>query len=513
MKRLFNNTLITSVDYAVLIALNLVATPLLIAHFGVAGYGAFVFLSIFSIYGMLLFLDLGMEGAVMTYTARFDADGDIRRLQNTLTVSTIYYAVIGAAVGIGLYFSAGLIISRFMQNSDALDSSILHAAITFISINIFLQFLTLPFTAVLQGMRRYMITKGLNAAMTAVRYTLIVAVAIITGRIDYAFLVLLGLTVLRLVILAGICFLHLPQFRGLKPNFDLTLLRTLLRYSSVLFVSRLIGLVHNHVDKILIWLYLAVSNMAIYDVVARPAILLRVVLSIVNSAVIPEVARLHRLGQLDSIRTLFINLVRYAYMILLPVLAFLFVFIDELLLLWVGDRFVPHAYLSIVFLIAYLVLPLPAVASTIVVGMEKVRQTIWIPFAGMIINVLLSVILLKNIGLVGLFLATVITHTCTFIPYSIVMKRYLRFSYLDLAFRQLPVFGVAAVSFAAYLAIDSVFAGKAALALMLSAAVFVLTILLSGKYLLGSAEKEFLAERLSRIQTRLAAPLVGRWLN
>ena len=79
MKRLFWTTFASSVDTIILIALSLVATPVFISHFGEVGYGVFIFLNIFSIYGALSFFDLGMEGALMTHVASFEEQGEQER--------------------------------------------------------------------------------------------------------------------------------------------------------------------------------------------------------------------------------------------------------------------------------------------------------------------------------------------------------------------------------------------------------------------------------------------------
>jgi O-antigen/teichoic acid export membrane protein len=327
MKRLFNNTAFTTIDYFVLIVLNLLATPILIKNFGVEGYGAFVFLSIFSIYGALTFFDLGMEGALMNYVARFDADTNHKKLQDTLSISLAYYTILGLLVGTLIYFSGGFITSRLVDDSPVLNRAAVATSLTVISVNIFLQFLTLPFAAILQGLRRFVITKSVNSGITILRYLLIIVAAIYFHRIELAFMIITGLTVINLVVFLYIFMFRMPQFRHMRIRFNFSLLRTLFNYSSILFVSRIIGLICNQVDKVLIWLYLAITSMTVYDVVARPANMLRLTITIINSAVIPEVARLHHLNDLTSIRKLYINLVRYAYLILLPILVLLYVYI------------------------------------------------------------------------------------------------------------------------------------------------------------------------------------------
>ncbi len=511
MKRLFNNTLATLADYFVLAVLNLLATPILIANFGVDGYGAFIFLSIFSIYGALSFFDLGMEGSLMNYVPRMLDHDDRRKLQDTLSISLVYYAVLGFLLAIALYFSAGFVASRLLDDNGALARETVLRSITIISGMIFVQFLTVPFTAILQGMRRFVCTKGISIVMNALRYVLVVVAAIKFHRIDIAFLIIFGLTFIRLGVLLFIFLFRLPQFHRMRVRFDPSLLRLLFNYSSLLFISRIIGLIYNQIDKVLIWFYLAVASMTVYDVIARPAILLRLVLGIINSAVIPEVAGLHEKNDVAGIRTLYLRLVRFAYLVLMPVLAVLFVYIGDLLRLWVGRSFVPHAPLAMILLAVYLILPIPSIASTVVVGLEKVKQTIWIPIISTVINLVLSIILLQVIGLAGLLIATLCSHAFAMPLYLSRMMAFLDFTVRDIAPPILRTALFALASFAINLAARQYLSASVPAVIAVALATFSLNCLINYRYLITPNEKLFLVERISNIRDRLIPDAFNRW--
>jgi O-antigen/teichoic acid export membrane protein len=511
MKRLFNNTLATLADYFFLAVLNLLATPFLIKNFGIDGYGAFIFLSIFSIYGALSFFDLGMEGSLMNYVPRMLDNDDRKKLQDTLSISILYYAVLGCILGAIIYFSAGFIASRLLDDSAALSRNTVLVSITLISVNIFLQFLTVPFTAILQGMRRFVWTKGISIVMNTLRYALIVIAALKFHRIDIAFMIILGLTGIRLTVLLIIFLFRLPQFRRMRVRLNWPLLRTLFNYSSLLFISRIIGLIYNQIDKILIWLYLAIASMTVYDVIARPAILLRMILGIINSAIIPEVAGLHERNDISGVRRLYIRLVRFAYLILLPALAILFVYIGDLLHLWVGQSFVPHAPLAMILLAVYLILPIPSIASTVVVGLEKVRQTIWIPITSTFINLVLSLVLLQQIGLAGLLIATLCAHFFATPFYLNRMMRFLNFKMADLIPPIIYIALPAAISFGINFGLRRFFSDSLPLSISAAMVTLVMNYLINYKYLLTPNEKTFLIERMTHIRDRIIPDNLNRW--
>ncbi len=503
MKRLFNNTLMTLFDYCVLVVLSIIATPILIENFGVDGYGAFVFLSIFSIYGALAVFDLGMEGALMNYTARFEVAGDHQKMQDALAVTIVYYGLIGAVLGVALHFVAGFVASHLLKDGSTVSVDSVLAAINVVSWVVFLQYLSVPLTAALQGMRKYVITKTVNSVMNLIRYTLLIAVAVLTRRIDLAFMIVLAMTVVRILILLYYILARSPQYSGMRLRVDMAVFRTLFSYSSILFVTRIIGLIHNQLPKVLIWYYMAVAVITTYDVVARPSMMLRVVFGVITAAVIPEVAMLHERKDTTAIFSLYKNLIRYAYLIILPLLAVLFAHIDTLLSVWVGEAFESDSYLALILLAVYLVIPAPAIASTMVVGLEQVRQTIWIPIVATVINVVLSIILLQHIGLAGLLIASLCAQAFNVVPYVRFMKRFLGFSYRDIVLPVLPAWGLALGFYFLNLLVRFVGARHHIVLLAIAGCLALVNYGLYYWFLLSSEERAFLWERFGKVAVRL----------
>jgi O-antigen/teichoic acid export membrane protein len=492
------STFITAVDYLFLIFLNLAATPILIRHLGVEGYGAFVFLSIFSIRGALNFFDLGMEGSLMNFIPRMITDGDDRRLQDTLTISIIYYAVLGAILSVLLYLFGGFITTQLLHDDTGLSRPNILRSLSIISVMVFIQFLTIPFTAILQGMQRFVLSKSTSIVMNVIRYALLVAAAVLYRRLDVAFLVILATSALHLVILLAIFRFALPSYRRMRLRIDGSLVRELLNYTSILFASRVIGLIHRQLDKVLIWLYLTVSSMTIYDVIARPYNMLRLVLTVINAAIIPEVARLHKDGDMAAVKRRFLDSVRHANLVLMPVLAVLYVYIGEMLHLWVGNAYVPYAGLAVILFSVYLILPVASVASTVVVGLELVAQTIWIPIVSTVINVVVSLVLLHQIGLAGLLIGTLCAELFAFFPYLITMRRRLGFAVREILTPMLLIGAVAAICAAGQLAVRLLFSGFKPVIVVVGGAIFCLNCLANYRYFLTDEEKSHLRAIIGR---------------
>ena len=421
MNRFLKNSLFSTADIAIVLALSLIATPVLIAQLGVSLYGVFVFLSIFSVYGMLSFFDLGMEGALTTHVARLDSTAESGKINSILTIGILYYAAIGISIAVLIYLFEEFLIVRF-ELTTMVHEQVL-SAIRYVALNVALQFVTTPIVAALQGMQKFVSTRSANSVLNIIQYTLLIFVAAPTKRIDYAFLLILAITSIRFLVYAMLYF-NLSISRA-KIVLTSSLFGNLWYSSSSLFINRLVGLFYNQTGKFLIWGQLPIANIAVFDVVNRPSNLVRVISSTVYSAVIPEASRLTHSGDLTALKNLYIKLVRFAYILVMPPIVAIFVNAPRILDTWIGHNFGQYGYLVQIVMIAAIFNPLAAVASTVVVGMDKVRQTVWISVAGTVINVVLGVILILHVGLYGLFISFLIAEIFISVLYFSAMNTIL----------------------------------------------------------------------------------------
>ncbi|MDZ4722666.1 MAG: oligosaccharide flippase family protein [candidate division Zixibacteria bacterium] len=492
MSRLFSNTLISSLDSVVLIALSLVATPILVNNFGVSGYGVFVFLSIFSIHGALSFMDLGMEASLMTAVARFDADGNTRDIQSALNVSLVYYLALGLLVGCILFLLKGMILEQFLESDAIIAPEHIANAVGLIALNLVFQFVGVPFSAVLQGMSRFIISKSVSMTLNILQYALLIAVALWNGRIDIAFAAITGLSLLRLLVYLVLFRIYLPGHFVVSASLDMGLFRKLASYSSVLFFGRFMSLINGQIDKVLIWLMLPVAGLAIYDIVNRPGNLVRMITGMTYSAAVPEVARLHQISSMPSIKDIYLRLVRYAYLLILPALAGLYILMEDLLYLWVGTEFSQYSHLALIVLGIFTINPIVSIASTLAIGMNMANKSLRISCVGVVVNIILSLSLVGKYGIAGLLIGTLTADFVMVIPFILIMNRTLNINWREFVVSLAPLFALGIVCCAGHLIVKALFSDSLSIRMTLSGIIVTCHYLISCKYLLNRNERSFL---------------------
>lgn len=494
MNSLFKNTLASSADTIILIVLSLIATPILIKYFGVEAYGVFIFLSIFSITGALSFFDFGMEGALMMHISRYEAEGSYDKINSALLNSIIYYSVIGGALSLAINLSSDFIIRN--MDFERIDLEQLVFAIQIISINALVQFLISPFIAVLQGMHRFTVTNGISSLYNTIQYIVVIVIASWTQRFDLALFGVACVSIFRLGTYIYIYF-RMPNM-NFRLYFDLILFKELWVTSNALFLNRIFGLIYNQAGKILIWLKLPIQNIVVYEVSNRPASLIRVLGSMCYSAIIPEVSKLAHCNLFLEIRILYIRILRYMYLLIIPSIVVFSVHASEILDIWLGTEFVQYASLVQLFMLSSLLLPLSSLASTLYVGLDKIKETVWISAVGTIIYVIAGVVLISDNGVMGLVAGMLISELIMFVLYFKSIKKIINVTGKDLASNIFPIISLAIVMLALQ-QVPYIFKESTLVWLIL---VIVLTLFhyaLQMIYFLDQHEKTYLKNRISKI--------------
>lgn len=99
MSQLKKGALISYVNIALNIGVGLIITPFIIKKLGDSEYGLYTLIGSFVAY--LSIMDLGLNNAIVRFTAKYQANGDKKGEENFLAVSLIIYVIIGFLIAFG----------------------------------------------------------------------------------------------------------------------------------------------------------------------------------------------------------------------------------------------------------------------------------------------------------------------------------------------------------------------------------------------------------------------------
>lgn len=423
-KTLVINTLVhISAKFANLIILFLL-TPFVLNNLSKEEYGLLVLVMSFSaIGGSLSLIDIGMQGAIEKFVAEYHARKEIQLLKKIIASSLFVYMNIGIISSLGLY----VILINLRTIAFNIPSLLVPTAKTLfalLSIQVFIEFLTLPFFAFLEGMQRFDFSRCSN----------------LTGRISAAVLTIILLTQTKNVIMisianlfGGIITLILLMFLVLKTfpsniKIDMTCIskkqiKELISFGTQLYGFRITGVVYNNADRYIIPTLLNLPLLREYIVAIKFQQFVDIFQGMISSIVMPTASYLNAKGELHKLQKLFLSGTKYTIAITFPVATYVILTNKLIILYWLGNEFIHLSSLSQSALIASILGATTAVGFTMMIGIGNVAGILKINIFSAVLKLLLSLLLAYLIGLKGAIWATIIS---TFIVSFLYIKLYLK---------------------------------------------------------------------------------------
>jgi O-antigen/teichoic acid export membrane protein len=204
-------------------------------------------------------------------------------------------------------------------------------------------------------------------------------------------------------------------------------------------------------DSVVIGIFLSTGAITYYAIAGSLINYGRNVVTLVTDTLYPAATRMDAQQDLDGLRELLIVGTRISLLIALPLcLGFMFLG-KQFLALWMGPEFsVSWIYLAVLTIAQFTAMP-QNISALILAGMAKHKVLAHLILAEGVVNLILSIILIRRMGLVGVAWGTVLPDvicTAVIIPwYTLRMVRlsareYLFRAYVRPLLSVLPVVGL-----------------------------------------------------------------------
>jgi len=403
--RLVANTLANAVAQLFALAIAFVLAPLLIRAFGHRGYGDYVL--VVSVSTFTLLLDFGLGPSIEKLLAGHVAAG--RRVEAGALLASIgwLYAGIGMVVGavdLALVWLAPRIFHLTPGDVTLVRRLLLVAATAALawwpaSIGI----------RILGGLQRYTRVATVTAAIAAANAVSAVFVAL-TGRGP------LALAIANNVVNVGaqlvMCLLARRELRArdvhaARPS--RAALREALAFSGPVFALQLaVQILYYNTDRVLLGIFLGSLAVTLYEGPSRFVALLIQLTSIGNSALLPFASQLEATRRTETIAALLLRASRYVSAFVAPIALLIAVLAKPLLVTWLGPSFAAVELPTVLLAGLQVLLVSLTVGHTIVVGIGKLPGRLPVILTIVTVNLVLSVVLVRTIGIVGVALGTVV---------------------------------------------------------------------------------------------------------
>ena len=390
-------------------------SPFILHHLGDAAFGIWVL--IFSVTGYYGLFDLGIRSSIIRYVSKYTATDDREKLAQFINTALFTYTGIGVVcmVVTALLSSS---VEHFFKIPPEMHSQT-RLLLLMVGASVSLGFPLGVFGGMLEGLQRFYILNWTSIGATLVRAVLIVYFLNRGYGLLTVALLTVGLPIFSSILRAIIVFRVCPVPLGLK-HVDRASFRHMANYGGTTFLVLVASRLRFRTDELVLGTMMSTVAVTWFNIGARIVDYAQEFVSSLAQVFVPMSSQSEATGNLDRVRKIYIAGNRVCAFLILPITAILILFGKHIIRIWVGARYVPHSYPVLVVMIIPFALMLAQAASTrVLFGLGKHQTMATITVIEGIANLVLSIALVRPLGIVGDALGTAIplSFTClVFLP-------------------------------------------------------------------------------------------------
>lgn len=390
--------------WAMLVAF--VSVPALLGGLGPAAFGSWVLLQTFSATnGWLSLADVGVVVTATREVARSASRDDGGRVRELTVAAVAVCLVLGIAAAVLLGTVGALLIPVVFRIPSGLVDDVRIGAVV-IAVQVVADLVVNAVEGVLEGLHRVDRSRAIDIA----RRTLVVGAAalaaIVTGNLVATAVAsaVAGwvLTVWALWLLTR----HVPGWVRRPTGRDMA---DLVRQGRDVALLRPLGVIRRTMDRVIAGVLLGPSAVALVEIASQLQAGADAVLSSTSYAVVPASAWVGAGNDRDALAELAERGTRYSMVATLPFVVAIAMLSAPLIDLWVGSSYLAAAPLTSVAVLAVGVISTIAVGSQLLLGVGRTRVILRAAIASIATNLVLSIVLVQVVGLVGVFIGTLVS--------------------------------------------------------------------------------------------------------
>lgn len=400
------------------LVVTLLFTPFLVSSLGMEGYGIYALVGALAAY--LYILDFGMNDSVLRFFVEHENDKAERDL--FLTQMLGLYTMIGGLVLLAAYGMSWLVEPVFgarntPEQVDMLRDMILitgGGAAVMVALN--------PVGALLSATESFVFLRSMEIAVAILSTLVMVAVLHAGGGAVQLVMVATASTVAQAIMRLAYAALVLHARVGLALP-ERPVMTRVMRYAAPIFVSVLAGALFWRLDNILIGAILGAAPIAVYAIGVTFNKYFMSFATALSRVMTPEIIRhVDQGADAAKLTDMMVRISRIQAMFLLLILSGLIVFGQRFLVLWLGPDFAPAYWIMLVILVPY-TFELAGNARNIIL---QVKGLYWhksaITFVMAALNIPLTLLLMKQLGVFGAALSTGIAIFAGYILIALLLK-------------------------------------------------------------------------------------------
>ena len=379
-------------------------TPFILNQIGATAYALWVLVGSVMSYGSLL--DFGVAGAVTKYVAEYRAKKDDERARQLIATALTLYSAFGLTVVVASAILAPYFPDLFNVSLEQRDMAITLVYLSGVGVGIAIPATTS--TALLRGLQRFELLNLISVSGTLISSVATVVALLMGGDVISLVVIGIAVTVLMQIPTIWVIYRVAPELRFGLAAANRQMVRTVISFSSSLFLLNIGGRLETKTDEIVVGGFLPLAAVTPYNLARKLSAVPQMLAEQFLMLIMPLASELHAENQESQIRSLYVISSRVTLAVVLPVGSCLMILAGPILSVWVGDAYAQYSYLVVVLTTASLIDTSQWPAGLVTQGMARHRFNSIIAFISGIANLCLSLLLVRSLGLLGVALGTLV---------------------------------------------------------------------------------------------------------
>lgn len=408
-------------------------SPFILHKLGDEAFG--VWILIFSLTGYYGILEFGIRSSIIKYVAECKATGDNDRLLRIVNLSVLVYTGVAVVV-----IAIAIVGSRYVDAVFHISSDLHHAATVLfllVGTSVAVGMPLSVFAGILAGLQEFYFINVTQAVVTLLRVVLIIfALERGLGLISVAFITV-ALPLLSYLIYAWRVRSSIVLHFGAR-FIDRGTFRQIFNYSFFSFISNLAFRLRFQTDAIVIGTMLSSTAITHFSIGSKLVNYSSMLVVGLGQIFTPMSSEFHATGDQHRLRRLLVLGNRACALVVLPMATIMVIFGKRVIDVWVGAQYESSYIILLILLIPSVLADVQGSSRQILYGMGRHKALAVVNICEGLINLVLSVLLVRYWGIVGDALGTAIPLTLTslfFLPLylcrllNIRVRDYLREAY------------------------------------------------------------------------------------
>lgn len=403
IRELAKGAIVRNVYVALQIMVSFFMMPIVVHSLGDRMYGFWVLVGTFvGYYGLL---DLGLGSAASRYVSRALGQQNGAEINIVISTSLVLFSLVSFAI---LLISAltAIFCPYFLQSPNEIP--VFRTIIIILGLNIAIGLTMGIFGSVITSHFRYDLSSYLSIFMLLTSNALIYYFL----KHGHGIVTLAYITLLTGMITHTLTFILAKKLTpGLKINptfFRRNKVRDLYSYGVKSLITQIADMLRFRIDSLVIAGYLSVSLVTYYSIGARLVDYFGIVVTSSVGMLMPVFSRYEGKGDFDSIRNIFLHATKIATILSVFIGSSIIFYGRPFILRWMGNEFESSYYITLILVIPAIIALLQHPGIGLLYGISKHQYYAVANICEGLLNLVLSLILVRYYGVYGVALGTAI---------------------------------------------------------------------------------------------------------